>query len=907
MTTTEPSIGIFTTDSNLLVTYWDNWLSRATGISGDEAMGQPLISMIPDIQSRGLIDRFRQVLNIGVIEILAPSFHRYLIPCPPQGEFRHFDRMQQRVTIAPLREDDRIMGTLVTLEDVTARIERERDLSEALKSQDETVRIRAAEELAASDSEPAQHLMAAIADESWRVRKIAVDGLARHGSKDTVASLLLSIRDQHKNPSMLNSALQILAMTNLDIIPPLVEFLKDNDPDLRTYSAMVLGDHNDPRTVPPLICALEDSDANVRYQAIESLGKLRALDAVQPLAAIAESGDFFLAFPALDALSRIGSPDVAVRLTPLLENDLLRSPAAEALGQIGNEEIVAPLAAILNQSDAAVPVIAQALAAIYDRYEKAYHEGDYIADLARQTLSPSGAQHLMNCLSEAGSDDLRAIAMVLGWLEGPAIERTLTQLIGQPTARKEVVEALVRYGPRVISLLIEQLESDDFETRQASIFALGRIGGPRSVPYLLRILADDVELAVVAAGALAKIGDRRAFESLLNIMGHPALTVRQAVVGALNSIGHPEMEGEMAKRLLSPDSLIRESAVKVAGYFGYDTCRDLLLACCADTEEQIRKTAIEHIPYLEDNRVLPVIVKALREETPKVRASAARALSQMERKDALPFLLDTLKDPDPWVRYFGVGSIGKLGYPEAMALLTHIVQNDTAGHVRIAAAKAIGRIGGRKAAEILAPMTDHPDTNMAVATITALGQVQHPDAQTAILAALKSPDPDRRIGAVIGMQERSGAAIVSALQWTAATDADVRVVRVAIDALAHLKSPESVTALVSLAASSKLRELTVSALSSMSNDAIEWLADSMNHAHVEVRLAVLDALSRIKTPRATDVLTTALEDSEVRVRLAAASALSHLGSRQAERRLAILAKTDPSPEVRHAAQRALEH
>ncbi len=93
--------------------------------------------------------------------------------------------------------------------------------------------------------------MDAIADESWRVRKIAVDGLARHGSKDTVSSLLLSIRDQHKNPSVLNSALQILAMTNLDIIPPLVEFLKGNAPDLRIYSAMVLGDHHDPRTVPP--------------------------------------------------------------------------------------------------------------------------------------------------------------------------------------------------------------------------------------------------------------------------------------------------------------------------------------------------------------------------------------------------------------------------------------------------------------------------------------------------------------------------------------------------------------------------------------------------------------------------------------------------------------------------------
>ncbi len=104
-------------------------------------------------------------------------------------------------------------------------------------------------------------------------------------------------------------------------------------------------------------------------------------------------------------------------------------------------------------------------------------------------------------------------------MEGAAIERALTQLLGKPSARKEVIEALVRYGERVTDLLIEQVEAEDLETRRAAVIALGRIGDPKSVPALLRVLTQDSELVMVTAGALAKLGDPRAFETLLSMIG----------------------------------------------------------------------------------------------------------------------------------------------------------------------------------------------------------------------------------------------------------------------------------------------------------------------------------------------------------------------------------------------------
>src|SRR5207253_7683362 len=141
------------------------------------------------------ISRFQHVLSDGVTEILAPAFHHYLIASPPRSPSERFDKMQQRVTIAPLEENNSIVGTIVTIEDVTERLEREWSLAKELKSEEEVARLRAAEELAGKENlESVQDLKGVIGDESWRVRKAAVTGLAKHANRDTVSALLRTLR-----------------------------------------------------------------------------------------------------------------------------------------------------------------------------------------------------------------------------------------------------------------------------------------------------------------------------------------------------------------------------------------------------------------------------------------------------------------------------------------------------------------------------------------------------------------------------------------------------------------------------------------------------------------------------------------------------------------------------------------
>src|SRR5215213_6102670 len=182
----ENLIGIFTTDAKFIVQVWDAALEKMTGISAADARGKAVVETIPNLEARGLLARFKRVLEEGTVEILAPVFHRFLIPCPPRFSSKHFAEMRQRVTIAPLRENETICGLIVTIEDVTERMEREIEFTEQLKNSDETVRLQAAKVISNEPEnfveENAAPIIDALGDKNWRVRRELVKSLSRRAA-----------------------------------------------------------------------------------------------------------------------------------------------------------------------------------------------------------------------------------------------------------------------------------------------------------------------------------------------------------------------------------------------------------------------------------------------------------------------------------------------------------------------------------------------------------------------------------------------------------------------------------------------------------------------------------------------------------------------------------------------------
>jgi HEAT repeat protein len=899
--------GVLTTDADLVILSVDEWFSAAISLPPEAAKGRTLAELFPSLEARGLLDRLRQTVETGLVQVLSPALNGSVFPCPPLTPSPHFQTMQQHVTVGPLLDGEQIAGLIITVEDVTPALDRARELSDALAGDDDARRLAAA---AAIENAPAtrhEAVSAELYSDDWRVRRAAVERLASAADAGLLQAVLQLLQRDHRSFSTLSSALKLMAITDVDITAPLADLLRNEDVDLRIQAALALGEQHQPAAVTPLLGALDDPDMNVRFHAIEALGRLRAEAAADRLAAIAESRDFFLGFAALEALALIGDVRTAPRLVGLFAVDEIRDAAARALSRVGDERVIVPLVHVLNTSSTAAAAVVCTVASIGDRLER---EGLDISSTLREAISPEGRGHLLHVLDNTEESTRSALARVLGWTGGVEVVRALRTLLQEPSVRDDAIAALVRVGEPAVDVLVEALSSDDDELRTAVVGALGATGSRRATKPLIELLADP-SMAIGASGALAKIGDTSAFEPLLALVSHPDTAVRLAAIGALNSIGHADMAGRVLAMIEHPDPLVRESAVRIAGYFGYPAAVDAVLARAVDDEERVRIAALEHLPFLDDARTLGLLDAALAHDTPKARAAAARALARMDAEEALPLLTRALGDADLWVRYYAARSLGQHKDTTAVPELVALAERDHAQPVRVAAIEALGARRATAALESVLRCAGESNVDIATAALFTLGHLGGTEATAALRAAARDADPSRRRAAIHGLAVMASQDAVSTLEWLAAADDDFPVSEAAIDALLEIankgqdSAPLAVDSLIALLADADRCLAATAAIARIPLSLVGRLARGLNHAHPNVRRRTVDALARYRRSEATRLLEPALEDADPRVREAAALAVGRLGTRMFDRLLGRLAENDPTKSVRRACAEAL--
>lgn len=906
---------MFTTDRALVVQTWDAWMADATGVPESAACGEPLVRLYPELASRGLLARLRRVAEGSGVDVLAPALHKYLIPCAPRDRTSRFERMRQHITVAPLRDrDESVDGIVVTIEDVTDRFDRERRLTADLDSEDDAVRLRAATDLAANREAPLL-LSEALSDESWRVRRVAAEGMAAGGGRNVLETLIEALREHHRNPPLLNAAVTALANMRDGVAPALIPLLAHDDADVRTYAALALGLVDDARSVPALVASLGDVDANVRFHAIEALGRLGDRRATDALVAVAETRDFFLAFPALDALALICDPAATQRLLPLLDEPLLAEATVSCLGAIGVEDVAVPLATSMNRADAPIVAIAVALAAIYERVERTIGEGALVADLAHATIGPDAAQAMIDSLPTAGDEALRGLAIVLSWLPHEGIDHALAELLRREGIRGLAGDLVTSRGVSVVPLVeaVAASESDP-EVRGVAAFALGRIGLASSVPALIAIMAerDDPSVTIAAASALGAIGDRRAFEPLLALLDDDESRVRQAAVGALNSIGHPQMEGVVVDSLGDPSPRVRESAARIAGYFGYGSCvRTIVELCDVDDDPLVRRAAVEALGNYDQRASWSKIIDVVRtDRDASVRAAAVRALGQWNADDSVAALVEAFSDANLWVRYYAARTSAAHRQAAHTTLLSALLERavrDRTPPVRIAAIDALGAIASPSTLDIVLSITTDPDIDVACASLAALGHFEASRTAHALETVLADDAPRRPNAALdaLGRQGVAAAASVPAIAALAHRTRDDALGRHAVDVLVDIGDSAAVAALARLGEHPRLAELVTGAVAALRDESLPWLARELASAPDAARAVLVDGIARMKRAAAAGLLASVLEDRSAHVRLAAARGLGRLDLRDARTRLDAVARTDENRAVRAAAQAAL--
>jgi HEAT repeat protein len=127
---------------------------------------------------------------------------------------------------------------------------------------------------------------------------------------------------------------------------------KNDDPRIRQYLSMVLGNLGDRRATPLLVDALKDRSAETRIYAALALGRLRDPAAVPPLLASFATDERDVRKAIAYALGEIGDPRAVPALVTALNDEIpdVRYNAAIALARLGDTRAIGVVREMLDRS-----------------------------------------------------------------------------------------------------------------------------------------------------------------------------------------------------------------------------------------------------------------------------------------------------------------------------------------------------------------------------------------------------------------------------------------------------------------------------------------------------------------------------------------------------------------------------
>ncbi len=565
-------------------------------------------------------------------------------------------------------------------------------LDKLLNGADEELKIKGLQLLEGVTNAAAFRLaLKALGDESWRVRKAAIDLVAGYGDVAKVVHALVGCMRSEDNAGLRNAAAEAIEKIGKEALSPLLEVIDDEDHDLRKLVIDVLGNIGDERVTPYLIKALSDPDENVKSAAAENLGKVGDDEAVGSLLDVLKSDDLLLKFSSLEALSKIGKAIPAREIIPHLKNPLLKKAAQEVLGESKDIDAVPHL--LSGVEDRSKSVKETALAALVTLVGSLPEQEDAV-DLLKEKkghLSEQAAQCLGSGKAEIASSALK----FLGWAGSTEFIPKMIPLALDEVHAPLVAEVITAFGLSGEDALVKSYDELDASFRPFICYMLGEIGSAKGVHVLLSALGSDVgHVRHSAATSLGKIGECKAIFPLSSLLDDDYVDVQEAAVMALMTLAKSDRKSvvSLLKKNVTVDLLaLRRNCAKILSGIAEAADFELALSFLKDEDAVIRKSAVESLAAIGSDGAARQIVLALSDEERDVRISAVASLGQIKYGEAMRPLLSLLQDEDIWVKSAVIRALAKIAGNDAAPHIAGLL-NDEVGLTVITALETLGEM-----------------------------------------------------------------------------------------------------------------------------------------------------------------------------------------------------------------------
>lgn len=515
-------------------------------------------------------------------------------------------------------------------------------------------------------------LFAALGDESWRVRKEAVEVLlgARPG-QDEINQLIQLMRDED-NAGLRNSTAEVLAGLGQQVVPFLLAYREDPDHDLRKLVVDTLGVVGGDEAIQGLTASLHDTDMNVAAAAAEGLGAVGTSEVVPELLRKLEldAGDF-LNFNILAALSSIGVPGpLPAVIKKLSENEMLRRAVLDCIGQIGGDLEAADIA--VHALESPMPSVFRSAVISLERIMRNLEEPSrqQVTEQMKMLLDKGVFD---TCLSAMNYDDNklnRALLVLFDCMADPRTAPALIPLLADERFNYEAEHALCAIGPAAVTVALELFSTAEDRIKAAICGFITVVPSDERTDAAIAAGMKDQSPQVRRAAAAAAVricGRANLAMEIADLLNDRDPSVREAALFSLTQCvcGSETIINNLAEKLCgSDDPAHRRDA---ATLFASLNAEERIASLLKDEDASVREAAVKAVGSFHLQESCSYLAMALVDEDADVRIAAAEALgATVSNCAAIRSLRLALKDQDSWVQASAIKSLARLASEQVM-------------------------------------------------------------------------------------------------------------------------------------------------------------------------------------------------------------------------------------------------
>jgi len=344
-----------------------------------------------------------------------------------------------------------------------------------------------------------------------------------------------------------------------------------------------------------------------------------------------------------------------------------------------------------------------------------------------------------------------------------------------PSVRRQAARQRgTRKAKDSVDALVGLLKDADLTVRFHAATALGRIGAVAAIPALQAALEEkDLFARYAAFHALNGIGraNSTAWTEIVKGLESPSAAVREGTLFALRETYEEPLAAALARAPRSAESIAALAEIhrkpaawkgqwwgtqpvgqprpaKTVDYPGTKLVLETLRAALADGNAAVRRAAVDSVAATKDAEAAKSLRELFAKETDvDVRKSILRSLGALKDSAASELVASAFKDPALLSEAAQAAEL--IAGPTLIKMLADLAESATSPEILAPALGALGRL--KAGAPTAAKHASHADPKVALAALTALGQIGGEVSVNALIAALEDKRLDLRKAAIAAL------------------------------------------------------------------------------------------------------------------------------------------------------------